>query len=193
MEGKHAGWVNAVTSMVVAFWNCNNIDSSFWNLFHFSLIFRSRKKYISLIKILLKTIHMSWWTGCPPFSPPWWLSTGHQALYGLGYLCYAFHHLHTFCKWQSPWTAISSHLVTGVSTCADAVHAHPTQIFYKRGTPMLTFQLTVGRYTSCTTTLPVDATEHLIHLNSLSPYPFVPRSRSPPKTGLALTIREYLC
>ena len=98
--------------------------------------------------------------GWPPSSPPWLLSDGYQ--------CYTFHHLHMLCKWQPPGTAISSHLVMGVGACVDAMHVCPTQILYKRGvhhTPMLTFQLTMGWDTSCTTRLPMGAAECLIHIN----------------------------
>ena len=79
-----------------------------------------------------------------------------------------FHCLCTLCKWQPPGTAISFHLVMRGAHC----------------TSWLTFQLTVGWDTSCTTTLPVGTAKHLIHINkriSLVTLSFILQPRLPPK------------
>ena len=48
-------------------------------------------------------LHMSWWTGCPPFSLPRLLGDGCQAHYGLGYWCYAFPPFVHIVQMVAPW------------------------------------------------------------------------------------------
>ena len=74
--------------------------------------------------------HMSWGTGCPPFSPPWLLSDGRQVPTGLDTDVMLFHHLRMYANGSPLGTAISSHLAMGVGACMDTTHVCPTQIFY---------------------------------------------------------------
>ena len=65
--------------------------------------------------------------------PTWSLSNGRQAPQGLVTGAMLYHNSVNILQMAAHKAAICPHLATGVGTCADAMHARPTKLFYKSG------------------------------------------------------------
>ena len=96
---------------------------------------------------------MSWCLG--PTVLPTLVARLHQAWLPMLQLLPSVQHM----QMAAPRATIGMNLAMGSGMCADDCTFMPHQIFYTRDAhhiPRLTFQLTMGWDTSCTTTLPVD-------------------------------------